>query len=340
MLPTVRLTGILMSVFAVAGAVAAGAALFGGSHEARQCAAAALIVLAGYTAAAPRPAGRRTRWFLTAAIVLLATATILEIIRPDRPDLRFTDSADQILLVYWHDTLTRGLIAALVRCGALVALAVAVLGLPPRSDPRPADPRFPARADRSLLGRRFPGRDVPRVLGRVTPGVPGRAGPRWIVVASAVLAVVVVAMLGLSLADHAGGAFSDGWRLPSLLWGTLPAVAAAVLAASLAIPAAQRADARLLLPIGVLVLAAATASDADHLAQTWSSWSTWQEMADNRGAFGSASAVLASVVPGSPSLEFEAAFSWAIALAGPALAAIGVVCVGLKSPDAPGAEES
>jgi hypothetical protein len=290
----VRFPGILLSVSAVAAGFAVVTTLLGGgAGEARLCAVVALLALAAYGALAAREARRLVRWSLAAGTALLALATTITayagpadsyaqwVLTPRDPAPGVARPPAYSTAAFWHSTLDRDRIVTLVWLGAVIAFTVALRSLP----------RMPPRRGVRL---------------------------RYVLPAALLMFAVPLAMSPAvgSLADPP--LLSAGHGPLALLAGTWPGALATIAAGVAVVIAVRNADARLLLPVGALILAATALATWDDLAGTWRAWSDW-ETTRNLGAF----VTYGVSVNTDPGLEYSDALRTAAGIIAPALLVLG-----------------
>jgi hypothetical protein len=143
--------------------------------------------------------------------------------------------------------------------------------------------------------------------------VPERRPPKRGVVPT-VVALLLLVLVGRAVLSHVR--IAPVIELVAAVW---PALLATVVAAGLLAISGRPADRTWLLPIGALLVAVAVATAAEDLAAGWSAW--WTLAHPRQGAMVS----VAISVSADDGPQWSAAWETAVALAGPALLAIGAL---------------
>lgn len=133
-------------------------------------------------------------------------------------------------------------------------------------------------------------------------------------------ATAVVALLLLVFVGRAVIRLSLLAPLDELVAAAWPALLATIVAAGLLVVSGRRAAPAWLLPIGALLVASAAASTVDDLVGTWRAWWMWVDPRQNV-----ASPSFAVRLTGDEGPQWSAAWEVVVALAGPALLAIGAL---------------
>ncbi|MDG4789995.1 hypothetical protein O7626_29425 [Micromonospora sp. WMMD1102] len=286
-----RPTRVLLAVCGAAGTLSVLAALISADRTAAQCALAASAALIGYVLFAG-PAAPRVRPALAAGIALLAVPASVEL---------------------WRDS------TAPVRRQTLAPLYTPLDGSVASTGPARLPQSVLDQWRQSLDERQFA--CVGLLLGVVCLAVAVRALPAQqrpkataLAGAGAVLMMVFVGADAWSRVDDEPllGLLGAGW----------PALLATLAAARMLALSGPRADRAALVPIGALLVAVSAAAAFQDLTGRWAAWWTFSHPDDNVVVSVGVAVSLANVVDG------EAALLAAVALAGPALLAVGVLRAG------------